>query len=163
MSTERQFPISTESGANAGPSRHSSARSRTATRVRTRRRVRADIRADTDPPARPAGPAAIAAPDTDPAPAEPVRPASAFEVLAERVDERDRPLLAMLLAGEHPDRMAQTMGFGAEALGLRVRALVARLGAVRNAPAPGSESPVGPRSQMAWVTRTGVPPVVGAR
>ena len=132
MSIDHHFPTSTESGATAGPSRLSSARSRTATRVRSRRRVRAD----TNPRASAAGPAEIAAPVTGPAPAEPARASSAFDALAERIDEHDRPLLAMLLAGEHPDLMAQTMGVGAEALGLRVRALVARLGAIRVARAP---------------------------
>ena len=158
MSTDHHFPTSTESAASAGRSRRSSARSRTATRVRSRRRVRAD----TNPRASAAGPAEIAAPVTGPARPEPARAPSAFDVLAERGDERDRPLLAMLLAGEHPDLIAQTMGVGAEALGLRVRALVTRLGAVRNAPAPGGERPVGPQSQMAWVTRDGVPPAVCA-
>jgi hypothetical protein len=132
MSVDHHFPTSTESGAIVGPSRHSSARSRTATRVRSRRRVRAD----TNPRASAAGPADIGGPVTGPAPPEPARAPSAFDALAERIDERDRPLLAMLLAGEHPDLMAQTMGVGAQALGLRVRALVARLGAVRVARAP---------------------------
>jgi hypothetical protein len=159
MSIDHHFPTSTRSGATAGPSGRSSARSRTGTRVRSRRRVRAD----TDPRASAAGPAEIAAPVTGPARAEPARATSAFDALAERIDERDRPLLAMLLGGEHPDLMAQAMGVGAQALGLRVRALVAKLGAVRNAPAPGGESPVGPQSQMAWMTRDGVPPVVCAR
>jgi hypothetical protein len=101
--------------------------------VRARRRVGVD----SNPRASAAAPAEIAAPVTGPAPAESPRSREAFGALAEHIDERDRPILAMLLAGDHPDDMAQLMGLSADALGLRVRALIARLGAVRAARAPG--------------------------
>jgi hypothetical protein len=144
MNTERQFPTNTESGASAEPSRHSNARSRTATRVRAARR----IRVDTNPRGRAAAPAETPALVTGPAPAESPRAPGAFAALAEHLDERDRPILGMLLAGDHPDDMAQLMGLSAETLGLRVRTLVTRLGAVRAAGEPDGERPAGRQSQM---------------
>jgi hypothetical protein len=107
--------------------------------VRARRRGRAD----SSPRASAAAPADTAPPATGSAPAEPPWSPGAFETLAERIDERDRPILAMLLAGDHPDEMARVTGLSAEVLGLRVRALVARLGTARAGRAPRSMAPAG--------------------
>jgi hypothetical protein len=66
-------------------------------------------------------------------PALPTRPAlsalspEAFPALADHIDERDRPILAMLMAGDHPDAIAARMGISARALRLRRQALTARL------------------------------------
>jgi hypothetical protein len=156
MNTE-QFPSSPESAASARPSRHFSARLPPTTRGRTRQRVRAG--ADSGPSA--ASPGDLAAPVTGAARTEAPRAQGPFDVLAARIDERDRPLLAMLLAGEHSDEMAQVMGLGAEALRLRVQALVAALGAALGEASRG-ERPAGFQAQIARVPRTAARPMACA-
>jgi hypothetical protein len=51
--------------------------------------------------------------------------------LLDRVDERDRAILAMLLERAHPDDIAATLGFSAATLRRRRRRIVARLGGDR--------------------------------
>jgi hypothetical protein len=64
----------------------------------------------------------------------------AFNELADHVDERDRPILAMLMAGDHPDAIAGRLGISARTLRLRQRAIIGHLTPVLAGPAPAPQT-----------------------
>jgi DNA-binding NarL/FixJ family response regulator len=51
--------------------------------------------------------------------------------LLDRVEDRDRAIVAMLLEGTHPDEVARTLGISARALDLRRKSILKRLGNTR--------------------------------